>query len=165
MKVARVRATFFIVHMQKAEIEKLIESLADAESAELVDLRFSKEGAKWVLRVYLDKAGGLTLDDCAYFSDRIGSLLDCQNAVDGAYVLEVSSPGLDRVIKKEKDFERFVGKMVKVRLKIAENGQRNYKGKLIGLENGNILIEDGGRRVELPFAVLDEARLDYASEI
>jgi ribosome maturation factor RimP len=127
-------------------------------------LRFAKEGPKWVLRVYLDKPGGVSLDDCAYFSDRIGSLLDSQNAIDRAYVLEVSSPGLDRVIKKEKDFERFAGKMIKVRLKVPENGQRNFKGRLLGLTNGNILLEDGERRVELPLALLDEARLDYASE-
>ena len=83
--------------------------LLEQEAAELVDLKFAKEGPKWVLRVYLDRKGGVTLDDCAYLSERIGSLIDSSDAIQRAYVLEVSSPGLDRVIKKEMDFERFSG--------------------------------------------------------
>src|SRR5690242_16065104 len=102
--------------MSKDDIEKLIEPMLAQENAELVDLTYLKEGPRWVLRVFMDKEGGITLDDCAYFSERIGSLVDASGAVDRSYVLEVSSPGLDRVIKKEKDFARFAGKAVKVRL-------------------------------------------------
>src|ERR1041385_5488025 len=106
--------------MNAKELEGLLAPLVEQESAELVDLRFAKEGPKWVLRVYLDKPGGITLDDCAYFSDRIGSLLDSQNAIERSYVLEVSSPGLDRVVKKPEDYRRFAGKAVKVRLRAPE---------------------------------------------
>lgn len=151
--------------MQKKDIETLIESLAEQESAELVDVRFAKEGPKWVLRVYLDKAGGITLDDCAYFSDRIGSLLDAENAVDRAYVLEVSSPGLDRVIKKSKDFHRFAGKAVKVRLRSPEQGQRNFHGTLLGFENDRVILDEAGKRHEFPLIMIDEARLDCQAEI
>lgn len=153
--------------MQKPDIEKLVEALLEQESAELVDLRLAKEGPKWVLRVFVDKQPkGVTLDDCAYFSDRIGSLLDSQNAIDRAYVLEVSSPGLDRVVKKPRDFERFAGKHVKVRLKFAENNQRNFHGVLIGFVNDKVVIEDEQKkRFEFPLPSIDEARLDYHGEI
>lgn len=153
--------------MQKAEIEKLVEALLEQESAELVDLRFAKEGPKWVLRVFIDKQPqGVTLDDCAYFSDRIGSLLDAENAIERAYVLEVSSPGLDRVVKKPRDYQRFAGKKVKIRLKVPENGQRNYNGTLEGFENDKVIfVDESARRCEFPIALIDETRLDYHGEI
>jgi ribosome maturation factor RimP len=151
--------------MQKTQIEGLVETLLAQESAELVDLRYAKEGPKWVLRVFIDKPGGVTLDDCAYFSDRIGSLLDAEKAIDRSYVLEVSSPGLDRVVKKPQDFQRFAGKAVKIRLKVPENGQRNFHVKLVGFENDKVVVDDGGTRREFALAVIDEARLDYHGEI
>src|SRR4051812_22690379 len=152
--------------MQKPEIEKLVEALLEQESAELVDLRLAKEGPKWVLRVFVDKQPkGVTLDDCAYFSDRIGSLLDSQNAVGRAYVLEVSSPGLDRVIKKDKDFKRFAGKNVSVRLKVPEDGQRNFHCKLVGFENGCVVVDDEGKTRQFPLQLVEETRIDYRAEI
>ena len=151
--------------MQKSKLETLVGGLLEQESAELVDLRYAKEGPKWVLRVFIDKPGGVTLDDCAYFSDRIGSLVEAENAVDRSYVLEVSSPGLDRVVKKPKDFERFAGKKVKIRLKLPENGQRNFMGELKGYINDKVVIEADGKRSEFALAAIDEARLDYHGEI
>lgn len=156
---------FLLIYMQKQQIETLVEAMLEQESAELVDLRFAKEGPKWVLRVYVDKQGGVTLDDCAYFSDRIGSLLDAENAIDRAYVLEVSSPGLDRVIKKPKDYQRFAGKSVKIRLKVPENGQRNFHCKLSGFEDDKVIVDDNGTRREFALALIDETRLDYHGEI
>ena len=111
--------------MELEKLEQLLTPLLDQEAAELVDLKYAKEGPQWVLRLYLNKPGGITLDDCAYFSDRIASLLDSSNMLERSYVLEVSSPGLDRVIKKEKDFQRFPGRAVKVRLRAPEEGQRH----------------------------------------
>src|SRR5437016_1113302 len=108
--------------MQLSAIEQAVTPLLDQEKAELVDLKFVQEGHRWVLKLFLDKPGGITLDDCAYFSDRIGSVLDESNAIGKSYVLEVSSPGIDRVVKKEKDFKRFAGQPVKVRLKLPQNG-------------------------------------------
>jgi ribosome maturation factor RimP len=146
-------------------LEKALTPLIEQESSELVDLTFHKEGAKWVLRVYLDKEGGITLDDCAYFSDRIGSLLDETNLVDRAYVLEVSSPGLDRIVKKEKDFIRFSGKAVTLRLKAPEQGQRNFKGTLRGYKDGKVLVEIERAAREFAQPLIDEVRLDYTDEV
>ncbi len=151
--------------MDKHGIETLLTPLLDQESVELVDLTYAKEGPRWVLRVFLDKEGGFTLQDCEYFSDRIGSLLDESKAVERSYVLEVSSPGLDRVIKKEKDFIRFAGKAVTVRLKAPEQGQRNFKGTLQGSRDGKVLVEVAGALREFTPAAIDEMRLDYTAEV
>ncbi|OGR83688.1 MAG: hypothetical protein A3J74_02390 [Elusimicrobia bacterium RIFCSPHIGHO2_02_FULL_57_9] len=150
--------------MDIKEIEHLITPLLEQEGAELVDLKLAKEGPKWVLRIFLDKPGGITLDDCAYFSSRIGALLDSSDAMDTSYLLEISSPGLDRVIKKEKDFERFSGRAIRLRLKAPEAGQRNFKGKLLGLKEGKVAIECEGNMREFSAALIAELRLDYSAE-
>ena len=148
------------------QLEKAITPLVEQEGAELVDLTFAKEGPKWVLRAYIDKPGGFTLDDCAYFSDRIGALMDETDLVTQSYVLEVSSPGLDRIVKKEKDFQRFSGKTVKLRLKAPQNGQRNFKGTLRGWKDGNVLVEvKPGETLSFSFPLIDEVRLDYTDEV
>lgn len=165
MKVADVEPLFLLMETKTEALEKALTPLVEQESAELVDLTFHKEGPKWVLRVYLDKEGGITLDDCAYFSDRIGALLDEENLIDRSYVLEVSSPGLDRVIKKEKDFIRFSGKAVTLRLKAPEEGQRNFKGTLRGLSEGRVLLETGGALRQFARSLVDEVRLDYTAEV
>src|SRR6266478_4593445 len=122
--------------MNAATTEKLIEPLVESDSAELVHLTYAKEGPKFVLRVFLDKESGITLDDCAYFSDRIGAMLDTRPEMNRSYILEVSSPGVDRIVKKEKDFLRFAGKTVQLRLRIPDQGQRNFKGVLKGYQDG-----------------------------
>lgn len=150
--------------MKAAEIEKLVAPLVELDSAELVDLTYAKEGPRFVLRVFLDKEGGITLDDCAYFSDRIGAMLDALNTMDRSYTLEVSSPGLDRVIKKRKDYERFAGKVVRLRLKLPEQVQRNFKGVLRGLREDKVVLEiDGGERL-FALSAVDETRIDAATE-
>lgn len=147
------------------QLEKLIEPLLVQERAELVDLRFAKEGSRWVLRVFVDKEGGITLDDCEHVSDRISALLDETDPIQASYVLEVSSPGLDRIIKKKKDFEKFAGKTVKLRLKVPDAGQRNFKGALVGWREGGIaLVVNGSERV-FPHGLIDEVRLDYQDEV
>ncbi len=148
-----------------SRLEKLIAPLMDQESAELVDLNYAKEGSKWVLRVYIDKPAGVTLDDCAYFSERIGSLIDSQNAIPSAYVLEVSSPGIDRIIKKEKDFQRFIGKAVKVQLKEPLNGRRNFSGVIKSCDGGQVTLECEGVAVSFPIASIQEARLNEAANL
>ncbi len=151
--------------MDTAQIEQFLAPLLTQESAELVDLQIIQERGSRILRFFLDKPGGITLDDCEHLSNRIGALLDESNAVSGSYVLEVSSPGLDRVIKKEADFERFKGKAVQVRLKLAQDGQRNFKGILLGSSEGKVAVECAGTRFEFPLALIAEARLDYRAEV
>jgi ribosome maturation factor RimP len=151
--------------MEPSAIEKLVAPLLAQEGAEFVDLETLREHGRQVLRFYLDKPGGITLDDCEHFSNRIGALLDEADAVSGPYVLEVSSPGLDRVLKKEKDFLRFTDKAVQVRLRMPQDGRRNFKGVLRGFSDGKAAVECEGRRFEFPLGLIDEARLDYRAEV
>ncbi len=150
--------------MDAKDIETLVTPLIEQEGGELVDLQWRREGHRWVLRLFLDKPGGITLDDCAYFSDRVGAMLDDENAIEQSYVLEISSPGLDRIVKKDKDFERFCGRAVKLRLKIPDNGQRRFAGVLEGLKDGAIAVRVGAQVKSFPRAGVDEVRLDDAAE-
>ena len=130
------------------------------EALELVDLRYLQSGGGWVLRVYVDKHGGITLEDCEQLSKRIGGILDMSEVMTHSYTLEVSSPGLNRLLKKEKDFIRFSGHRVKIRLKIPMEGRRKFSGFLKGIEDGKVLIENDGEAVSLDLTSIDEARLD-----
>lgn len=151
--------------MNAEEIETLLTPLIEQEGGELVDLQWRKEGPSWVLRLFLDKPGGITLDDCEYFSDRVGATLDEGDKIAKAYVLEVSSPGLDRVIKKEKDFARFSGKPVKLRLKLADAGQRKFAGVLKGLKDGRVEIMVGKDLKSFERGNVDEVRLDDSADV
>ncbi len=151
--------------MDAARIENVVEPLLAQEAAELVDIEWLHENGRQVLRFYLDKKGGITLDDCEHLSSRIGALLDEADFISGAYVLEVSSPGLDRVLKKEKDFVRFAGKTVQVRLKAPQEGRRNFKGVLRGFVDGKVVVECEGALLEFPLGRIDETRLDDRAEV
>jgi ribosome maturation factor RimP len=150
--------------MELAKIEENLTPLLEGEGVELVDLKFVQEGHRWVLKVFLDKTGGITLADCEYFSDRVGAALDEGALMGKSYVLEVSSPGLDRVLKKEKDFKRFAGKAVKVRLKLPVEGRRQFKGRLLGFEDGKVVVESEGKAFQFALEQIDEARLEAEVE-
>lgn len=142
------------------EIEKAIEPLLRQEAYELVDLQFRRETRGWTLRVFLDKQGGVNLDDCAYMSDRIGSYLDELELVRGAYNLEISSPGIDRVVKKEKDFVRFEGFRAKLKLRVPVEGQRKLKGLIGPCQGGKLDLDLGAKTVQINLDDVEEARLD-----
>ena len=151
--------------MEAKEIETLIAPLVEQEGGEIVDLQWRREGHQWILRLFIDKPAGITLDDCALFSDRVGAFLDEKNAIEQSYVLEISSPGLDRVIRKDKDFERFAGKAVKVRLKIPDGGSRRFSGILKGLEEGTVAVQIGETLKRFDRKNIDELRLDDAAAV
>jgi ribosome maturation factor RimP len=146
--------------MDAKELEGLITPVIEQEGGELVDLQWRREGHRWMLRLFLDKPAGLTLDDCEYFSNRVGALLDEKDCITESYVLEVSSPGLDRVVKKDKDFARFAGKPVKLKLKLPENGQRRWSGVLRGLDEGKVAVQVGAELKKWPREGIEEVRLD-----
>ena len=151
--------------MEAKEIEALIAPLVEQEGGEIVDLQWRREGHQWVLRLFVDKPSGVTLDDCAYFSDRVGAFLDEKNAIEQSYVLEISSPGLDRVVKKDEDFARFAGKAVKVRIKIADSGQRRFAGILKGLQDDKVAVQVGETLKQFERRNIDEVRLDDAAAV
>ena len=120
----------------------LLEPIVEANGLELVDLEFVKEGVNWYLRVYIDKDGGVNIDDCELVSRALETKLDEKDPIEQAYILEVSSPGIDRPLKKEADFVKYQGEIIDVKLYKAVNGSKQYQGKLLGLENGVLSIEE-----------------------
>jgi len=146
-------------------IEETVENALAQDAYELVDMKYLQEGGRWILRFFVDKHGGVTLDDCQRISEKVGSILDATDMMTHSYCLEVSSPGVDRILKKAKDFKRFSGQRVKVRLKTAVDGRRRFQGYLQGMENDGLLLENGGSTIRLPLAAVEEARLDPELEV
>lgn len=134
--------------MKRAEIEKRTEELVapiiDANQFELVDVEYVKEGADYYLRVYADKEGGITIDDCVTVSRALEAKLDEEDFIRDAYILEVSSPGLGRPLKKEKDFARSIGRDVDIRLYRASDGTKEFGGCLKAYDENSVTIEDAG---------------------
>lgn len=110
--------------------EELLLPIMKKNSYELVDVEYIREGANWFLRAYIDKEGGFTVNDCEKVSRELSDLLDQYDFIDESYILEVSSPGLGRPLKKDKDFERSIGEEVEVKLYKAKDGQKEFLGIL-----------------------------------
>lgn len=139
--------------MSKKRIDELVTELAlpitERHNYELVDVEYVKEGANWYLRIYIDKPEGVGLDDCQIVSEEISDELDRLDPIEQAYFLEVSSPGLDRPLKKPRDFEKYAGELVEVKTYQPIDGTKLFEGELIGLENNKIIITDKkGNRLE-----------------
>ena len=121
--------------------EKLLMPIIEANNFELVDVEYVKEAGIWYLRAYIDKEGGFTVDDCELVSRRLSDLLDEEDFIPDSYILEVSSPGLGRQLKKEKDFARSIGEEVEVKLYKAINKQKEFTGFLIDYDEEKLVIE------------------------
>ena len=123
-------------------VTALAEPVVKEMGLELWDVRFEKEGASWYLRLFIDKEGGVSIDDCEAVSRALEAKLDEKDPIEQAYVLEVSSPGIDRPLKKDADFIRFQGEIIDVKLYKAVDGQKQFQGKLLGLNDGVISLEE-----------------------
>jgi len=118
--------------------EELIAPLIEAENFELVDVEYVKEGADWYLRVYIDKEGGITVDDCEKISRAFNVILDREDYIDDAYIFEVSSPGLLRPLKKDKDYARNIGKLLEVKLFAPVDGTKEFEAELKSFDKNNV---------------------------
>lgn len=121
--------------------ETLIMPLIQANHLELVDVEWVKEGSVYYLRVYIDKEGGVTVDDCEVISRAFGDILDEKDYISENYVFEVSSPGLDRPLKKEKDFARSIGKEVEIKLFKPVNKQKEFIGELTAYDKNTVTVQ------------------------
>ncbi|HEV8131306.1 MAG TPA: ribosome maturation factor RimP [Acidobacteriota bacterium] len=119
---------------------QLLHDAVEEEGYELVHHEFLNAGEHSLLRIYVDKPGGITLDDCSQVSEKLSVLLDVEDLIPHHYTLEVSSPGLDRPLFKEQDYVRFQGRLARVKTRFAVNGQRNFKGVLHSCENGQVTL-------------------------
>lgn len=148
-----------MVRQADERLQRLLLPVVNMLGYELVGIEYFPSGHHYILRVYIDKASGITLDDCERVSHQVSALLDVEDPIQGRYTLEVSSPGLDRPLFTAEHFDRFSGRKVKLRLTVPVNGRRNFKGLLQGLADGKVLLEVDGERVELPFEDIERARL------
>ena len=125
--------------------EALLAPLLEEHRFELVDVEFVKEAGTWFLRAYIDKPGGITIDDCELVSRALSDLLDEKDFIEETYILEVSSPGLGRPLKKEKDFKRSLGEQVEIKLYRAVDRQKDFTGTLTAYDENTVTIryEDG----------------------
>lgn len=128
---------------------------------ELVDVEYRREARGWVLRLYIDREGGVTLQDCARASEEIGRVLDVEDFITNPYTLEVSSPGLNRVLKKESDFIKYRGRLIQLKTYAPIGNRRRFKGKLLGLsKEGEVEIEVEEGVVRIPFSNVAKANLE-----
>ena len=125
----------------EAKTEAFLKPLMDQYHFELVDVEYVKEGSNWYLRAYIDKEGGIAVDDCETVSRRLSDWLDEEDFIEDSYILEVSSPGLGRPLKKEKDFVRSVGKQVDIRLYRQRDKQKDFTGILVSYDKDSVTIE------------------------
>ena len=116
------------------QIRQLAEPVVISEGMEIILVECLKMPTRWLVRIYMDREGGVTVDDCALVSDRLGDLLDIHDVPPGPYTLEVSSPGLDRPLDRDKDFLRYCGSRIRLRLAEKIEGRRNFSGELLAYE-------------------------------
>ena len=125
----------------ESKTEKFLLPVLDEHQFELVDVEYVKEAGNWYLRAYIDKEGGITVDDCEVISRMLSDWLDREDFIQDSYIMEVSSPGLGRPLKKDKDFERSLGKEVEIRLFKARNKQKEFTGLLKSYDKEHVTIE------------------------
>ncbi|MDW7771532.1 MAG: ribosome maturation factor RimP [Desulfobulbaceae bacterium] len=142
-----------------AAIEEYAGPVLDEAGLELVEVQFRREGHGWVLRLFIDKEEGVTIDDCARVSREISTWLDVENLIDHAYHLEVSSPGLERPLKKPADYERFAGRKARIKLKEPRNDQRVFIGILGKIQENDVTLIVDEKPVHIAFEEIARARL------
>jgi|SaaInlStandDraft_5_1057022.scaffolds.fasta_scaffold10215_2 ribosome maturation factor RimP len=140
-------------------VTELIEPGLLADGLELVDVEFKKEGKNWILRIYIDREGGVTLSDCQKVSRLAGDLIEVEEVIEPVYTLEVSSPGLNRVLKKEKDFLKYSGKKIYVQCHAPMDGRKKFTGILTGFIDQSIHLEVDGQHYTIPLNLVAKANL------
>lgn len=144
----------------KVRLVELAEKTAASMKIEVVLVELKNEGSRQILRVFIDHPAGISLNDCEQFSKRFSVTLDVEDLIPFAYILEVSSPGADRPLVKEADFQRFIGKNAKVRTRHAIEGQKNFKGMIVSTDTGQVTIADApGKHVAIEVADIEKANL------
>ena len=155
--------------VEETGVEQRIRELAERAAAEhgleLVHAEVGVLGRNAAVRLFIDKPGGVTHEDCATVSHHLGTLLDVEDFIHTAYTLEVSSPGLERGLYKRADYERFAGHLAKLKAREPVNGQRNFRGRIGGLDGDEVLFDDKtSGRVRVPFELIAKANLEIDVE-
>ena len=147
--------------MCETQTEHWITPILERNNFELVDVEYVKEGSTWYLRAYIDKEGGITVDDCEIVAREMNEILDREDYIEDSYVFEVSSPGLGRPLKKEKDYIRSMGKELEIRTYRSMNGSKEFYGGLTGYDDDTVTIQTEEDK-KLTFAKTDIALIRLA---
>ncbi len=139
---------------------ELATPVAEELGLELVEVQFRREGRGWVLRLIIDSEAGIGIDQCAAVNREVGRILEVEDFIDHAYNLEVSSPGLDRPLKKREDFERFAGRLAKLTTHEPVDGQHVFVGKIEGMANDAVMLKMGKEVKAVPYSLISKARLE-----
>ncbi|MCK4258682.1 MAG: ribosome maturation factor RimP [Halanaerobiales bacterium] len=141
-------------------VYQIVEPIAQELNLELVDVEYLKEGNQYILRVFIDNVDGVTLDDCQNISMGLSKILDEKDPIPDSYTLEVSSPGIDRPLKKDADFVRFANRRIDISTYTRVYGKKKkFTGELIGLVDGKVVVEVEGERLEIPRDQISQIRL------
>jgi ribosome maturation factor RimP len=161
MERVGIPTLLFYMEGIKEKVTELAQSIAEQHGVHLVDAAIAGGVRRPLVRIFIDKDGGVTLDDCERFSRSLSALLDVEDPIPTSYVLEVSSPGLDRRLKTVKDFELGRGKLAKIILRSQIEGQNVYVGRIIDVLDGQVTIKTkDGQEVRIPFEAISKARLE-----
>lgn len=146
-------------------VQEIAERVAIDHGLELVHAEVAGPDNKPIVRVFIDKPQGVTHDDCSEVSNHLGTILDVEDFIHASYTLEVSSPGLERGLYKRADYERFVGNNAKLKTRQPIDGQRNFRGRLLGLEGDEVVFEDRTNgRVQIPLDIITKANIEVDVE-
>jgi ribosome maturation factor RimP len=137
----------------------LFEPVVNGMGYELVEIEYLPNPKHGVVRLFIDKDSGIQVEDCTAVSKQISAVIDVEDPIPGHFNLEVSSPGMDRPLRRADDFKNYRGEVVKIKTSMAFEGQRNFKGRLKGLEDDLVVVECDDKEVRLPITAIDKARL------
>lgn len=143
----------------KSAIEVMVQPYLNDNGFELVDIEYIKEGSNWFLRIFVDKEGGIDIDECGRISEYVSEQLDQNDPITGAYFLEVSSPGAERPLKKPEDVSKAIGKYVLFTTYEPINGSKEFEGSLISFDGETVAIRSGNKEYVLPYDKVASARL------
>lgn len=146
---------------KEGKIEKIIRSQLEEDGYELLHVEVRPEGGSTILRIYVDKPDGVSIDDCAAASRKISVLLDVEDPFEGNYTLEVSSPGIERPLFSPKDYLRFQGREVKLVTKTKIDNRRKFTGKIVSLQNEIVTLSSGGELIKIAYEEIKKAHLVY----
>jgi ribosome maturation factor RimP len=146
-------------------VYSLAEPIVTENGMELVDVEFTKEGGNWYLRIYIDKDEGVDLDDCQKISTLLSDLLDQEDPIEQTYFLEVSSPGLDRPLKREKDFRKYEGHLVNVKTYSLVEGRKKWQGRLGPYQQDVLVLNlDQDQQIQIPWETIAQVKLSWEEE-
>ena len=142
------------------QITDMLRTTVEALGYDLWGIEYLSQGRHSVLRVYIDAENGIAVEDCARVSEQVGSVLDVQDPITGEYTLEVSSPGMDRLLFRLDQYRAYVGEVLEMRLRIPFEGRRKFKGVLTGIEGEDVVIQVDDHEYLLPHSAVDKARIE-----